>query len=142
MKKLIIILLAALVVLLALWVGLLARQTSSTTPKDKASDYSAVYLSTGDIYFGKLSWFPKAKLRDAWLLQRTGTTEQARYVMVPFRSALWEPVGTLWLNAKQVIFWTKIRAGSDTERKLKDAMTDVQNSQTQPQTGIPQGTGQ
>ena len=35
------------------------------------SPYSAVYLSTGDVYFGKLDWSPSPHIEDPWFLQRS-----------------------------------------------------------------------
>jgi len=131
MKRVIVILLAILVVLLGVWVWVLTRTTQSSATGNKPSAYSAVYLSTGDIYFGKLSWFPKTKLADAWLLQRTiDASERTSYVLVPFRSALWEPVGTIWLNPEQIVFWTRVRAGSNTERELMNIAQENNVPQT------------
>ncbi|MCL5004357.1 MAG: hypothetical protein M1170_00165 [Patescibacteria group bacterium] len=39
-------------------------------------DYWAVYLDTGDLYFGKLSYFPKASLSNAYILQRNAQDSQ------------------------------------------------------------------
>ena len=44
-----------------------ADNTASLSP------YSAVYLSTGDIYFGILDWSPTPHIENPWFLQKQMT---------------------------------------------------------------------
>jgi len=77
------------------------------------SPYSAVYLSTGDIYFGKLSSFPKSKLENAWLVQRSVNAEsEPELSVVPFSGAFWGPSDTIYLNAAEIVFSTRLRKDS------------------------------
>ncbi|MEK7076968.1 MAG: hypothetical protein AAB967_01935 [Patescibacteria group bacterium] len=87
----------------------------------KASPYSAVYLTTGDIYFGRLSWFPSPRMKNVWLLQR-GVDEQnqPRFSFVPFSSAFWSPIDKIYLNPKQIMFWTRLKKGSDAANALEN----------------------
>src|SRR3989344_8642132 len=64
------------------------------------SPYSAVYLATGDIYYGKLSWFPRPKLREVWFLQRGVDPQsgQAQFGLNRFATAFWGPVDEMYLN--------------------------------------------
>ena len=92
------------------WVGSKLGEQDPSGP----SPYSAVYLATGDIYFGKLDWFPWPHLKGVLLLQRgvDGQNQQVQFGVVPLTSAFWGPVSELYLNPKQVIFWTRLRNDS------------------------------
>lgn len=112
-KKLLIILLVIVVAVavVAVW---LAVKFLGAKDLFAASEYSAVYTVTGDIYYGKLSWFPRLKLEDVWLLQR-GIDPQsgaAQFGLAKFTDVFWGPVNELYLNADQIIFWTRLRNGS------------------------------
>ncbi|OHA53524.1 MAG: hypothetical protein A2991_03980 [Candidatus Terrybacteria bacterium RIFCSPLOWO2_01_FULL_58_14] len=72
--------------------------------------YAAVYLDTGDLYFGKLTLLPKFTLTDAWLIQpgpEEGTTSIAR-----FSDAAWKPAGVINFERDHVVFWAPIAEGS------------------------------
>lgn len=83
--------------------------------------YSVVYLSTGEIYVGKLSVFPRLVLTDAYLLQtvpdQADPTKQS-YQLAPLKEALWSPE-KIYLNDDQVIFTASIRAESEIAKTLK-----------------------
>lgn len=91
-----------------LGVGLTGSRNS-----DSSSDYSAVYLTTGDIYYGKLSWFPSPRLTNVWLLQRgIDQNNQAQLSVTQFTKAFWGPVDEINLNSRTIVFWTKLRSDS------------------------------
>jgi len=50
--------------------------------------YYAVYLQTGDMYFGKLSRFPKLTLSDVWFLQRNIDEEQGGFNLIKYSDAM------------------------------------------------------
>lgn len=114
-KKLVIILLAVVVVIIALgiWAGLYFFGGSQAANPAAPSDYAAVYLATGDIYFGKISWLPWPRLKDVWFLQRVaGPDGQPQLSINRFTNSFWGPTDTLYLNPKQIIFWTRLRNDS------------------------------
>lgn len=113
-KKIAFILIALVIVVVAViaLVGAWAAKTLQLNPTGP-SEYSAVYLSTGDIYFGKLDWFPKPRLTNVWFLQRTADAAGASQLgIVPFKNAFWGPVDKVYLNPTQIIFWTRLRNDS------------------------------
>ncbi len=117
-KKLIIVLIIVVVVVLGVgvWLGI-----KFLGPKNPAgpSEYSAVYLSTGDIYFGKLDWFPWPRMTDVWFLQRSVDQQnQTQIGVAPFPSAFWKPIDEIYLNPKQVVFWTSLRNDSQVAQAL------------------------
>jgi hypothetical protein len=146
-KKLLIILLIILVIVLGLgiWLGvkILGRQNPEAPSK-----YSAVYLRTGDIYFGELSWFPWPSLKNVWLVQRTVDSQnQVQLGVVPLKNSFWSPVDKIYLNPREVVFWTKLRKDSQLVRALENpnilnAGAGVQNQQTQQLPQPPQSTNQ
>lgn len=117
-KNLLIVAVVAAVVLLGfgVWAGV------AIFGKDNAagpSPFSAVYLSTGDIYYGKLRWFPWPHLTNVWLLQRGQDAQgQVQLGIAPFTSSFWGPMDELDLNPSQIIFWTRLRNDSQLAQAL------------------------
>ena len=113
-SKIIIVIVVALVFIGAgVWIGLRLGNNSSGGNGTALSPYSAVYLSTGDVYFGKLSWFPSPHLEDAWYLDRTTDASGNTVVNVyPFNKVIWGPSDTIYFNSQQIILWTPLAANS------------------------------
>ena len=56
--------------------------------------YSVVYMTTGEVYIGKLSTFPDLQLKDAYLYQVTKDANdqtKANFQLQPLKDALWAP---------------------------------------------------
>jgi flagellar basal body-associated protein FliL len=101
-----------LVVLVAIGVGIWMAVSASKDPNG-ASPYSAVYLTSGDIYFGKLSWFPQPHLTDVWYLQRsTDASGKTQVSVAPLKSVFWGPMDEVTLNASQILFTTHLSNSS------------------------------
>jgi hypothetical protein len=67
----------------------------------KKSNYYAVFLNNGAIYFGKLSTFPKLKLSDAVFIQ---VDQQGQASVQRFKDAFWGPKGQIYLNKNSILF--------------------------------------
>ncbi|MBI2010905.1 MAG: hypothetical protein HYS89_01585 [Candidatus Colwellbacteria bacterium] len=103
-------------VVLALVVLVLVGLGAYLWPKLNVSverPYVAVYMQTGDLYFGRISYFPRLALRDVYVLQGTGATDptQPSLQIVPMSSTVWGP-DRLVLNYDQVVFIGKVGADS------------------------------
>lgn len=137
--SIILIIVVALVFISAgIWIGLAMGNRPSGANDAAFSPYSAVYLSTGDVYFGKLEWFPSPHLEDAWYLDRTtdvnGSTEVNVY---PFNKVIWGPANVVYFNAQQIIFWTRLAADSAVAQIIENPNAPAPSA---PSTGIlPQG---
>jgi len=110
-KKIIVGLIILLIILIAVvvWVGSMFMKKDEATP----SAYSVVEMSNGTTYFGKLSWFPSARLSNAWVLQQgVDARNQPQVGLVPANRAFWSPVDDLYLNEKMMMSWTYLRADS------------------------------
>lgn len=114
------IVLVIVVVLLGAWVGALMLGFVPSGGATGASPYAAVYLSTGDIYYGKLSWFPSPHLTDVWYLQKGTGANGAQFGITPFTSAFWGPINEVYLNPNQIIFWTYLRNNSEIAQALSN----------------------
>ena len=61
--------------------------------------YSVVFLNTGDMYFGKLSRFPKLTLTDVWFLQvSTQEDEQTGFNLAKFTNTIFGPEDKMKIN--------------------------------------------
>ncbi len=99
--------------------------------------YSAVYLSTGDIYYGKLSYFPQMKLYSPWFIQKT---EDGQLALSKFADAVWKPGDAITISRDKIVFITRLESDSP----VIDAIDGKQSSQQYQQqtTGQQQQTGQ
>jgi hypothetical protein len=128
----ILVVLVLVLILLGVWVG----SFLSGGKQAGASGYTAVFLVTGDVYFGKLSWFPSPKLSKAWFLQRSvGQDNQPQLGLAPFSSVFWGPAGDMYLNPKQILFWAPIKADSQVAKAIENPAAVQQQTPPQSQQG-------
>lgn len=104
---------AVLVLLLAL-VGVVAWREWFTE-----SPFYAVYLRTGDLYFGKLTRFPSFGLTQVYLLQVNRENQQNPLSIQRFRDVFWGPEDTLTINRDDVVWFTKLRSDSQLAQLIK-----------------------
>ena len=71
--------------------------------------YVAVYMTTGDMYFGKVISFPRYGLQNAWFMQRD---ESGRATLSQFSKVLWEPKGDVYLNKRQIVLIAPLKEGT------------------------------
>ncbi|KPJ71257.1 hypothetical protein AMJ50_02760 [Parcubacteria bacterium DG_74_3] len=71
------------------------------------SNYYAVYLSTGDIYFGKLVCCSRYILEDSYYL-RVSQDQGAPISVERFQDAFWAPRGKLKLNSESVVWIVRL----------------------------------
>ena len=107
-NKILFVIILVLVLALA---GLILRQKflSSSFSSER---YSAVYLTSGDLYFGKLSHFSKYTLSDVWLLQRNPQDEKNPLSINSFERVFWEPEGKIKINPDNVLWVAKLKKDS------------------------------
>lgn len=104
-----------------------------------ASEYSAVYLKSGDIYFGKLDWLPWPRIKNPWILQKT---QDGGVNVVPFASVFWSPVDMIYLNPKEVTFWTYLKSDSNIVKALRNPASVQAASPANPNPVAPDGKSQ
>lgn len=114
-----IVIIVLLVIALGVWIGI--SFVAGNSSPSALSPYSAVYLSTGDIYFGKLSMEPTPHMSDAWFLQRgTDSKGNPTVGVYPFNQVAWGPAGDVNFNPQQVIFWTRLSATSSIAQLIEN----------------------
>ena len=121
------------VIVLAVWAGIMiAGNFMGAKSTNTVSPYSAVYLSSGDIYFGKLSWFPSPHLTDVWYLQRSqGQNNQVQVSVQPFTSVFWGPSNELDLNSKNIMFTTRLMNSSQVVQAIENPQAATAQQQGQ-----------
>lgn len=99
------------------------------------SPYSAVYLSTGDVYFGVLDWSPSPHIEDAWFLQHsTNAQGQPTIGVYPFNRVAWGPAGSVYFNSEQIIFWTRLGSTSSVAEAMANPDSNGVAQQGNPST--------
>ena len=97
--------------------------------------YYAVYLKTGDMYFGRLLRFPKLTLSDVWFFQ-TSVGEQGGVDLIKFSNAMFGPKDKMEINRENVVWISKLRDDSQVVTFiLQSKNAALQN--VQPQTTTP-----
>ncbi len=113
-KTFIIVSLVAIIIVVGfgVWVGAEIAGNRTVDPA-APSAYTVVYMMSGDIYFGKLHWFPKPYLTDAlYVVKSTGQNGETQVGLSSFKSVSWSPVGEIYFNPSQVLFEAPIRNDS------------------------------
>ncbi len=141
-KKLFIVLIIVLIIVIVV-TSILVLKLNQKNNIESPSEYAAVYLSTGDIYFGKINKFPHLSLENVWYLQRgVDAQNQAQMSVVPLKNSFWGPVDKINLNSKQVVWWTYIKNGSQLLEAFKNLNMQNQSNQTQNLDNINTNNGQ
>jgi len=98
------------------------------------SSYYAVYLNTGDLYFGQMSKMHDDVLSNVWYLQRG----DKNLALAKFSDVAWGPAGDIRINDDNIVWTARISQNS----KLMDVFngttptnninaSDIQNLQQQ-----------
>jgi hypothetical protein len=99
----------------------------------KKSNYYAVFLNNGAVYFGKLSTFPKLKLSDAIFFQ---VDQQGQASFQRFKEAFWMPKGAIYLNQNSILFIAPLDENSPLVNLIEQRQAPTQvPQQPQPPTG-------
>ncbi len=83
--------------------------------------YTVVYLTSGEIYIGRLSTFPRLILDDSYILQMAPNEEdpgQTGFQLMPLSNTLWAPQ-RIYLNRDHIIFTAPVRDDSQVAQTLK-----------------------
>ena len=94
--------------------------------------YMAVYLATGDVYFGRTSLFPRVVIHNPWFLQRA---EDGSLSLENFSDAIWMPQGGMKINRDQIVFMSRLSSASSVIAVIEGRATSQQQI---PQQQIPQ----
>lgn len=123
------ILLAIIIILAAALVAIIYWQKVGFN-----RNYWAVYLDTGDLYFGKLSYFSKSALSDVYLLQKNSQDSQNPFSISKFSNAFWGPEDKIYINKDNIVWKTKLKDDSQIVNFIKNPqpVASSQESASQP----------
>lgn len=135
----IIIVVAAFLIGVGVLVGTHVSGVGAAGNNAALSPYSAVYLSTGDVYFGVLDWSPSPHIENPWFLQHnTNAQGQPTIGVYPLNQVAWGPAGSIYFNSQQIIFWTRLSSTSSVaEAMANPGSTGVAQQGTSPTPQIP-----
>lgn len=88
------------------------------TKENPSDNYSVVYLTTGEVYVGKLSSFPRLALTDAYLIQiikDPNDATKSNFQLAPLSQTIWSPK-VIYLNDEHIVFSGPI---SDTSKVVE-----------------------
>jgi hypothetical protein len=132
LKKLLTILLTILSVLLIIaiiWKVFLVRPSARDI---KGKEYQAVFLTNGQVYFGKLSRVDDryVKLNNIYYLQTQQTVQpgtnqqqqqqQPQLSLAKLGSELHGPEDAMYVNKDQVLFWENLKDDGKVVKAIKD----------------------
>ncbi|OGI94844.1 hypothetical protein A3I84_01515 [Candidatus Nomurabacteria bacterium RIFCSPLOWO2_02_FULL_36_8] len=90
--------------------------------KNMKTGYSVVYMTTGEVYIGKLSIFPDFTLTDSYQFQVVKDTIDANknnFQLNPVKEALWAPE-SMYLVKNNIVFYGPISP----ESKIAQALSE------------------
>ena len=123
-KNNLILLLAIVILAIAIYISFGGKNVSLKRP------YYAVYLRTGDMYFGHLCRFPRLALTNVYFLQQTQNKGKVGLSLQQFKKAAFSPEDKIELNRYNVVWITKLQPDSQVvqfiEGKLPSAGPSVQ----------------
>mgnify|MGYP001615922862 CR=1 FL=1 len=86
------------------------------------NEYSVVYLTTGEVYVGKLTNLTGPVLRDAYIYQLTKDPtdpEKNNFTLNPINETLWAPQ-SLHINKDQIVFYGLLSPDSHIAKTLAE----------------------
>ena len=71
--------------------------------------YYAVYLNTGDLYFGRLNYFSNSSLSDVYYIQRNPEDRQNPLSISKFENSFWKPEGKIYINDDMIVWKVRLK---------------------------------
>jgi hypothetical protein len=123
-STLILISIAALVVIVSISIAAISIFKPEVMKGFFQKPYYVVYLTTGEIYVGRLSYFPKMEMTDIYLLQTVRDPKdetKGGFQLAPLKDAIWSPK-KIYLNSNQVVFSGPVDENSEVAKTLNAAV--------------------
>ena len=129
-KNNLILLLAIVVLAIAVYISFVGKSFSFRRT------YYAVYLRTGDMYFGHLSRFPHLALTNVSYFQQTRNGKKVGLTIQKFEKAAFAPQDKLELNRSNVVWIAKLQPDSQVVKYIEGKLPPA-SPQPSPQASRP-----
>lgn len=89
----------------------------------KKSGFSIVYLTTKEVYVGKLTTFPDLQLSDGYILNTVPDAtdpKKSNFQLTPMSEALWAPDNSIHLVKDNVVFYGSLSDESSISKTLAE----------------------
>lgn len=93
------------------------------------NSYYAVYLKTGDLYFGHLSAFPSLAMTDVHYIQKNGTGDIIE--LQKFADSVFNPEDKISVNRNNVVWIVKLKESSQVVKAIKQGIAIPDQGQMQ-----------
>jgi hypothetical protein len=103
----------------------------------KSATYSAVFLRSGDLYFGELTQFPSFGLKHVYTLSVTGDQENPISIQ-RFKNVFWGPQDWLKINRDEVVWMTELDQAGQLAQLIKTNPDLLPTGQPQQGQQLPQ----
>ncbi len=123
------------IVLLVALLGLLVFKWSNGSSKVKLT---AVYLRTGDLYFGELTSFPSFGLKHPYLFTVNQQDKQNPVNVQKFSNIFWGPEDFIRINRDEVVWTADLKPDSNLVKLVQTNPDLVPPAQPQTGQGNPQ----
>jgi hypothetical protein len=83
---------------------------------------TGVLMNTGDLYFGRLSYFPRLALEDVYVVQAVSdpsSPDKPLYQVVPLSASVWSP-DKIYLNYDNIVFIGNVGEGSQVMQAINN----------------------
>jgi len=100
--------------------------------------YQVVTLTNGEVYYGRLTFFPSPRMVDVWFFQQTTPEkkeETPQLNLIPFTSLFFSPKNVLYLEKEQIAWWADLGKDSAVVKFIK---SQKEGPTTAPQEQSPQ----
>lgn len=100
--------------------------------------WTAMYMRTGDLYFGKLMHFPFYGLKQVYVLQVNAQNAQTPLSIQQFKRVMWGPEDWIRINRSEVVWTTELNSEGQLAQILKTNPDLAAQQQSAPQGYVPQ----
>jgi len=116
-------LLYLLIVILALVVAYLSYSWGKGTWPFGEQKYQAVRLINGDVFYGRLHFFPSPKLFDAYFVQNVPAQKEGEQLgsqLSPISSLFFSPENTMYFSKNQILWWADLSKDSQILKAIRE----------------------
>lgn len=121
------LLLTVVIVLVVALIAVLAWQVFFRGPS-----YYAVYLRTGDLYFGELTTFPHFGLNHVYMIQVNSQDQKNPVSIQKFTNVFWGPEDSIRINRDQVVWYTPLNPDGQLAQLIRNNPNLTPSQGTQP----------